>query len=254
VLLPAFVSAYSGTSAEDVKLSAFRDTPIPNWKITFRGLMDNKWFKKNFSNFTISHNYQSFYTLANFNANLLYKEDLPNQLDSSGNYLEELIYSNLSLIEEFSPLIKVDFRMKNSFSFKGEIHTDRMFSLNLNNASTTEVIGQEYVVGLGYRVKNLTIRTKVDGRSKRLSGDLNLRMDVSMRNNLTLIRSIDSENNQITGGQKLFSFKFVADYALSRNIQTSFYYDHNTSRYALSTTYPRQSVNAGLSLIYNLGN
>jgi cell surface protein SprA len=192
--------------------------------------------------------------LANFNANLLYKEDLPNQLDSSGNYLEELTYSNLSLIEEFSPLIKVDFRMKNSFSFKGEIHTDRMFSLNLNNASTTEVIGQEYVVGLGYRVKNLTIRTKVDGRSKRLSGDLNLRMDVSMRNNLTLIRSIDSENNQITGGQKLFSFKFVADYALSRNIQTSFYYDHNTSRYALSTTYPRQSVNAGLSLIYNLGN
>ncbi len=254
VLLPAFVSAYSGTSAQDVKLSAFRDVPIPNWKITYRGLMDNKWFKKNFSNFTITHNYQSFYTLANFNANLLYKEDIPDQLDSSGNYLEELTYSNLSLIEEFSPLIKVDFRMKNSFSFKGEIHTDRMFSLNLNNASTTEVIGQEYVVGLGYRVKDLAIRTKVDGRTRRLSGDLNLRMDVSMRNNLTLIRSIDTENNQITGGQKLFSFKFVADYALSRNIQTSFYYDHNTSRYALSTTYPRQSVNAGISVIYNLGN
>ena len=35
-------------------------------------------------------------------------------------------------------------------------------------------------------------------------------------------------------------------------MQASFYYDHNTSRYALSTTYPRQSINSGISLTYNL--
>ncbi|MGB0836998.1 MAG: cell surface protein SprA [Flavobacteriaceae bacterium] len=254
VMLPAFVAAYSGKSAEDVNMEAIKETPIPNWKVTYRGLMNLKWFKENFSNFTLTHNYQSFYSIANFNANLNYDKSNPAQVDASGNYLNELNYTNLSLIEEFSPLIKVDMRMKNSFSLKGEVHTDRMFTMNFNNETTTEVVGQEYVVGLGYRVKDVAFRTKVNGRSKRLIGDLNLRMDLSMRNNLTLIRSIDSQNNQITGGQTLFSFKFAADYALTRAMQASFYYDHNTSRYALSTTYPRQSINSGISLTYNLGN
>ena len=254
VMLPAFVAAYSGESAEDVNMEAIKETPIPNWKVTYRGLMNLKWFKENFSNFTLTHNYKSFYSIANFNANLNYDKSNPGQVDASGNYLNELNYTNLSLIEEFSPLIKVDMRMKNSFSLKGEVLTDRMFTMNFNNETTTEVVGQEYVVGLGYRVKDVAFRTKVNGRSKRLIGDLNLRMDLSMRNNLTLIRSIDSQNNQITGGQTLFSFKFAADYALTRAMQASFYYDHNTSRYALSTTYPRQSINSGISLTYNLGN
>jgi len=254
VMLPAFVAAYGGQDASEVSTGAFRNTPIPNWKVTYRGLMDFNWFKSNFSNFTLSHNYQSFYTIANFNANFMFDSNNPLKADASGNYLDELIYTNLSLIEEFSPLIKVDMRMKNSFSLKGEIHTDRMFTMNFNNQTTTEVLGQEYVVGLGYRVKDVAFRTKMNGRTKRLIGDLNLRLDLSYRNNLTLIRAVQSENNQITGGQTLFSFKFAADYALTRNIQASFYYDQDSSKYAVSTTFPRNSVNSGISITYNLGN
>ena len=77
--------------------------------------------------------------------------------------------------------------------------------------------------------------------------------DVSLRDNLTQIRSVDEDNDRISGGQKLFSIKFTADYRLSSSLTASFYYNHQTSKYAISTTFPRQAINAGFNIIYNLG-
>ena len=47
VLLPAFVSAYTGQNANKTKLGALRNVPIPNWDIKYSGFMKMKWFKKN---------------------------------------------------------------------------------------------------------------------------------------------------------------------------------------------------------------
>ena len=44
VLLPAFLSAYTGKKAEKVELGAFRDIPIPNWTLKYTGFMKMKWF------------------------------------------------------------------------------------------------------------------------------------------------------------------------------------------------------------------
>ena len=110
------------------------------------------------------------------------------------------------------------------------------------------------IFGIGYRLKNVAFKTRFAGKQQSLKGDINMRADISIRDNLTLIRSVDIENNQISGGQKLLSIKFAADYKLNRNLTTSFYYNHSMSKYAISTTFPRQSINAGFNLIYNLGN
>jgi cell surface protein SprA len=112
----------------------------------------------------------------------------------------------------------------------------------------------EYVFGLGYVFKDVKFSTRFTGKKETLKGDINLRADVSLRDNLTQIRSIDEDNNQISGGQKLFSIKFIADYRLSSNLTASFYYNHQTSKYAISTTFPRQAINGGFNIIYNLGN
>jgi cell surface protein SprA len=48
-------------------------------------------------------------------------------------------------------------------------------------------------------------------------------------------------------------FLFTADYKLSNSLTASFYYNHQTSKYAISTTFPRQAVNGGFNIIYNLG-
>ena len=255
VMLPAFVSAYSGKNASSVNMNAFRDNPMPNWNLTYKGLMRLDWFRQNFQSFSISHGYRSAYSITNYTNNLLYDQNDPfGEVDISGNYYNEKLYTNVNVIEEFSPLVQVDLKMRNSLSLKAEIRKDRALNMNFNNNTLTEIKGKEYVIGMGYRIRDLKVRYKFDGKNQTIKGDLNLRADLSLRDNLTLIRDIDEDNEQITGGQKLFSLRFLADYALSRNLTGSVYYDQNSSRYAISTSFPRNSFSAGIMLRYNLGN
>ena len=259
VLLPAFLAAYSGKDPNNVKLSPFRNIPIPNWTLRYTGFMKYKWFKKNFQSFSVSHGYRSSYTISNFTSNLQYDPTDPfgtdniNPSTEFGDFNPELLISAATLVDEFNPLIKVQMKMKNSFSFNGEVRKDRTLTMNFNNGTLTDIKGTEYTVGLGYVFKDVKMRTSFTGKKQTLKGDINLRADISMRDDLTLIRSVDSDNDQVSGGQKLFSLKLSADYRLSSNLTTSFYYNHQTFRYAISTTFPRQAINAGFNFIYNLG-
>ncbi|OSY87144.1 hypothetical protein WH52_12830 [Tenacibaculum holothuriorum] len=253
-MLPAFLAAYSGTSPNSISTGIFRNIPIPNWTLRYNGFMKYKWFKKNFSSFTLTHGYKSSYTIGNYSSNLQYEGPTSTVTNASGNYQPETLITSATLIDEFSPLVKVDFRMKNSFSVKGEIRKDRSLTLNFNNNTLTDIKGTEYVIGFGYKIRDVKFVTRFTGKKETLKGDINLRADISLRDNLTLIRSIDEDNNQITGGERLFGIKFLADYNLSRNLTASFYYNHQTFNYAVSTTFPRQAINAGFNLVYNLGN
>ena len=115
VLLPSFLAAYSGTDADKVSLGAFRDIPIPNWTIKYSGFMKMKWFRKNFRRFSLSHGYNSIYTINQFRSNLDYVEpdfnldytlQNPDVFDQSENYKKKTLFSNINLMEQFSPLIK----------------------------------------------------------------------------------------------------------------------------------------------------
>lgn len=144
-------------------------------------------------------------------------------------------------------------KMRNSFSLRGEVKSDRTLTMNFNNSTLTDIKGTEYILGMGYVFKDVKVNTRFTGKKQTLKGDVNLRADVSLRDNLTQIRSVDEDNNQISGGQRLFSIKFTADYRLSSSLTASFYYNHQTSKYAISTTFPRQAINGGFNIIYNLG-
>ena len=215
--------------------------------------MKYKWFKKNFSSFSLSHGYKSSYTISNFTNNLQFDASNPSATNAAGNFESNILISSATLVDEFSPLIRVDMKMKNSFSMRGEVKRDRTLTMNFNNSTLTDIKGTEYIFGFGYVFKDVKMKTSFTGKKQTLKGDINLRADVSLRDNLTLVRSVDSDNDQISGGQKLFSLKLTAEYRLNSNLTTSFYYNHQTSRYAISTTFPRQSINAGFNFIYNLG-
>ena len=254
VLLPAFMAAYSGKNPNKVNTGLFRNIPIPNWTLRYSGLMKFNWFKKNFSNFIVSHGYKSSYTISSFTNNLQYDANNPfANTNAAGNYEVDRLISSATLVDEFSPLIKIDMKMKNSFSFRGEVKRDRTLTMNFNNSTLTDIAGTEYIFGLGYVFKNVKMNTRFTGKKTTLKGDINLRADVSLRDNITQIRYIDEDNNQISGGQRLFSIKFTADYILSRSLTASFYYNHQTSEYAISTTFPRQAINGGFNIVYNLG-
>ncbi|MEM6720270.1 MAG: cell surface protein SprA [Bacteroidota bacterium] len=257
VLLPAFIAAYTGQDANDVKLGAFRDVPIPNWTLKYTGLMRLKWFKKRFKRFSLTHGYRSSYTVNSFRNNLDYDASNPfgaSNLDQGGNFHNQNIFSNINLVEQFNPLIRVDMEMKNSVKILAEVKRDRALSLSFDNNLLTEVSGNEYIIGLGYRFKDVRIDTRIAGKKTTLKGDLNLKADLSLRDNITIIRSLDLFNNQVTAGQTLWSLKFTADYALSKNLTALFYYDHTFSEFAVSTAFPQTTIRSGITLRYNFGN
>ena len=250
VLLPAFIATYSGENLNKTKLGekgVFRKIPLPNWRVTYKGLSKLKWVKKRFRTVTLEHKYQSAYSVLGFNSNLQYGTS---QFDIANNHRNKTLYTGVNLVEAFSPLIKVDVKMKNSFSFRGEIKKDRSYNLNFSNSSITEVSGKEYVVGLGYKLKNVKLRLK----KMKFKGDINFKADFGIRDNITHIRSFETLTDQITGGQRILTIKFLADYTLNKNLMASFFYDQNSSKFAISTTFPRNSISSGISIRYTIGN
>ena len=269
VLLPAFLSAYQGSNPDKVSTNAFRDVPIPNWTLKYTGLMKIPWFKKTFRRFSIQHGYRSRYTINQFRTNLDYDKDVENLVidsssglgsinsinqDANGNLKNEILYSNINLEEQFSPLIRLDFEMKNSIKVLAEIKTDRLLSLSFDNNLMTEIQGKEYTLGLGYRIKDLRIRSQLAGPKQIIKADLNMRADISVRDNKTIIRYLDLENNQITAGQTIWGLKYTADYAFSKNLTAIFYFDYTFSDFAISTSFPQTSLRSGITLRYNFGN
>lgn len=263
VLLPAFLAAYTGLgitgngygeSAKDISLGAFRDIPIPNWTIKYSGLMRYKFFKDTFKRFSMQSSYRASYTINSFRSNFDYDQD-PDGTDTAGNFYNKIIISNVNLVEQFSPLLRIDFEMKNSFKFLAEMKKERSLSMSFDNNLLTEVQGHEYVLGLGYRIKDVIFSSRLsEDPNGIIKSDINLKIDASYRNSKTIVRYLDYDNNQLGGGQDIWSAKLTADYAFSKNLTMIFYYDHQFSKPVVSTSYPMTTIRSGFTLRYNFGN
>ncbi|MFC7774425.1 cell surface protein SprA [Flavobacterium sp. GCM10027622] len=256
VLLPAFMAAYTGGSASGVSLDAFRNFPIPNWTVKYTGLMRYKFFKDKFKRFSIQHGYKAAYTLNSFRSNFEYDKNPTGQDNNGvGNFYNKTIIANVNLTEQFSPLVRLDFEMKNSVKILAEMKKDRTLSLSFDNNLLTEMRGTEYVIGLGYRIKDVKIKSSLaDNPTGVVKSDINLRADLSYRNNKTIVRNIDYNNNQLGGGQNLISAKLTGDYNFSKNLTALFYFDYSFSRAVISTSFPLTNIRSGFTLRYNFGN
>ncbi|AXG75215.1 cell surface protein SprA [Flavobacterium arcticum] len=256
VLLPSFLAAYSGQDAGKVSTSPFRDTPLPNWVVKYTGLMRYKFFKDRFRRFSLQHGYRASYNINSYRSNFEYDNDPSGQdNDGAGNFYSEYIISNINLTEQFNPLIRIDFEMKNSIKILAEVRKDRTLNMSFDNNLLTEVKGNEYIVGIGYRIKDVTINSSLaDNPTNTIKSDINLKADFSLRKNETIVRYLDYDNNQLGGGQNIWSIKFTADYSFSKNLTAIFYYDHSFSKPVISTSYPLTNIRTGFTLRYNFGN
>ena len=254
VLIGAFISAYTGIPPEEVKTDPLNKSSLPNWNMKFTGFNNLKSFKKIFQRFTLSHGYRASYTINNFQANLDFDSNNLDKIDGAGNYINKRIFSNINLVEQFNPLIRLDIELKNSFKLLAELKKDRALSLSLDNSLLTESFGNEYIIGFGYRFKNLKMNTRIGGRRSTLKGDLNIKADISYRKNQTILRNLEYDNNQVTAGQTQLSIKFSSDYSISQNFTALLFYDHNFSEFAISTAFPQTTIRSGITIRYNFGN
>jgi cell surface protein SprA len=254
VLLPAFLAAYSGADASGVSTGIFKNFPIPNWSVKYNGLMRYKYFKDRFKRFSLQHNYRASYSINQFRSNFDYNED-PNGQDVNTNFFNKTIMSNVNLVEQFNPLVRVDFELKGSLRVLTEVKKDRALSMSFDNNLLTEVKGLEYVVGLGYRFKDVIFSSRLaDNPTGIIKSDINIKTDFSYRNNQTLVRYLDYDNNQLAAGQNIWSVKVTADYSFSKNLTAIFYYDHSFSKAVISTSFPLTNIRSGFTLRYNFGN
>lgn len=139
-------------------------------------------------------------------------------------------------------------------SIVAELQTMRALTMSFDNNLLTELNSKDYTVGLGYRFKDVNFVTNIGGDKHRFKGDLNLKLDATLKDNMTIIRNLELNNNQITSGQNVFSLKFGADYALSKALEVAFFYDHSFSKFAVSTAFPQTTINTGFTVKYNFGN
>jgi cell surface protein SprA len=255
VLLPSFLAAYTGKDASGVSLGMFRNVPIPNWNVKYSGLMRYKFFKDKFKRFSIQHAYKASYTINSFRSNLDYTQHAGQINPLNGNYYSQTIVGNVNLVEQFNPLVRIDFETKSSFKILAEMKKDRALSLSFDNNLLTEVKGIEYVIGTGYRFKDVIFSSRLaDNPSGVIKSDINLKIDFSYRNNKTIVRYLDYDNNQLGGGQNIWSFKLTADYSFSKNLTAILYYDHSFSKAVISTSFPLTNIRGGFTLRYNFGN
>ena len=254
VLLPAFLAAYSGGDASNSSTSIFKNFPIPNWSVKYNGLMRYKYFKDKFKRFSLQHNYRASYTINQFRSNFDYTEK-PDGQDVNTNFFNKTIMSNVNLVEQFSPLIRVDFELKSSLRILTEIKKDRALSMSFDNNLLTEVKGMEYIVGMGYRFKDVIFSSRLaDSPTGIIKSDINIKADFSLRKNETLVRYLDYDNNQLAAGQNIWALKLTADYSFSKNLTAIFYYDHSFSKAVISTSFPLTNIRSGFTLRYNFGN
>jgi len=257
VMIPAFLAAYGGKDPNNSKLTAFPAIPLPNWRITYDGLIKIPAIKKRFKTFSFGHAYRSTYSVGSYTTNLDYKDDNKDGFTDEMN-MNNMSYhvsreiSQVTINEQFSPLFKVDMTWKNSLITKVEIKKSRVLALSLANNQLTETNSNEYVVGTGYRIKDVEFKMFSGGRGKKISSDLDLKLDLNIRNNKTVIRKVIEDEEQITMGQRIISIKFSADYVLNQRLNIKVFYDRVVTNPFISTTFPGAITNGGFSLRFTL--
>ena len=261
VLVPAFLAAYTGRNPYTMKLNPFMSLlqVLPNWSVTFDGLGKLPWMREQFKSVNITHAYTCKYAIGSYSsystwtpADVLSNKQVGFIRDvETENPIPSSAYdiSSVTLTESFSPLIGVNLTMKNSLSAKMEYRKQRSISLNVNSVQISEGHTDEFVIGAGYTIKDLSFIAKTgDGAQKKVSNDLKINVDVSYKDVKTLLRKVEENITQASSGNKVFGIKVSADYVLSQKINLQLFYDHQGTTPLISSSYPVKADNVGITI------
>ncbi len=257
VMIPAFLAAYSGKSANNIFLKLLPSIAQmkPNWRVNYDGLSKIKLFQKVIKSFDISHAYISNYNIGNYQTNLEWNEGgdgFSFVRDAQNNFIPRYLINGVSITEQFSPLLQFNVIWVNNLSTKAEYKKGRILNLSLSNNQLIENYTEEWIVGLGYRFDKMNMILGKSTKQKTISSDLNLRADISVRENFSIIRKIQEEVNQMTAGQKITTLKFTADYVLSDRFNLQLFYDKQVNDPYISLSYPTYNTSFGMSFRFSL--
>jgi cell surface protein SprA len=257
VLIPAFYAAYTRTDPHKVELATFPSAfrMMPNWRITFDGFSKFEFVKRAFRSISITHQYRSVYQIGSYTTNLNYFVDgngVNNIRDLQKNFIQQYEINTVTVSEQFSPLINIDMNWKSNLTSGLEWRKSRTISLNLTGNQVTDNRNNELVLRAGYRFNDVQITVKTGGVQKTLKSDLNIRLDLSITDNKTVVRKLIENVNQPVAGIKMFKVGGTADYVLSDRFNLQLFVDHTMNNPFVANTFPTSNTNFGFSLKFTL--
>jgi len=236
VLVPAFIAAYTKKDPNSIfpALAAI------------------------FTSINITNGYNAHLSMNSFNSALLYQDPFrfsaPGFIDTvSGNYIPYFLVPNITMIENFEPLIGIDVTTVDQLSINFKYSKSRQLSLSLIDYQLSESRSTEWVFGAGLRKKGVKLPFKVPGgKGKTLQNDLNIRLDLSMRDVSTSNSRLDQANAYGTGGQKIITIQPSIDYVLNNRINIKLFFDQNKTIPYISTSAPMTNTRAGINIRVSL--
>lgn len=269
VLIPAFLSAYTGkdpstyplvsTKNETIRSNPFKNIlPMPNWRVNYNGLARTKMFRDIFQSFTLTHSYTGSLSMNSFNSSLLYRDvyalGFPSFIDSvSHNYIPYFTVPNMTINETFGPLLGIDATFKNSLNFRIEYKKARTLSMSLVDYQLSETNSKEISLGGGMRLKQVQIPIHYFGIDRKKS-DINIKADFGLRDDFTSISRLDQRESKATRGQKVITISPSVDYIYSETLTIRFFFDRRQSIPYVSNSFPITTTRGGLMLRFLFGN
>jgi cell surface protein SprA len=248
VMISAFMAAYGSKNPSKVSLNPFPSITqiMPNWRVSFDGLSKIDIVKRYLNSLTINHAYRSSYNVGSYISNPFEEID---QFDLiSGDLIPLYDASSVSINEQFSPLFDINMDWKNSLTTRVEFKRSRTLALSTANNQVNESNSKDFIIGLGYRFNEVQLIIN----QKEYNSDLNVRADLSIRDNRTVIRKLSEDSDQITAGQRIISIKTSLDYVLSDRFNLRFFFDQRINRPFVSLSYPTSNTNIGFSVQFTL--
>ncbi len=262
VLIPAFLAAYSGKDANGIDLTPFPRTPLPNWRLDYTGLINIPALSEIFSSFTISHGYNSTYSVSSFTNSLNYGEDvigLQNDIldyplaedDSTGRLVPVYIINQVMVSEQFVPLIGFNIRTKNNISTRLEFRKSRNLSLNMSNAQVTETTNNDVTLDLSYSKIGFKLPWRWQGRTLSLKNDLTMRVAASVRDSKTVQRRIN-DSSTVTNGNLTWQVRPTITYKINNQLDFTFYMERNVTDPKVRSSFKRATTAFGVQLRFGL--
>jgi len=147
----------------------------------------------------------------------------------------------------------------NQMQAKFEYTKTRMLSLSLFDYQLSEVRSTEFVIGAGYRKRGLKLLAGLklpkfldkDGKGT-LDNEINFRLDLRIRDNVTANSRLDQDNNFATGGSKEVTITPTIDYFLNNRVNLKFYFDQRRVTPYISSSAPTVNTRAGVQVRISL--
>ncbi len=265
VMIPAFIDTYTGSGGGKLDFFPKLTRLLPNWTVRYSGLSKLKWFQERFKSVNVNHSYKSVLAVGSY---------------TSGTTTASLLgwsVPTITINESFAPLLGVDVTLPSGLTVKGEYRRSRVLSLSTTSVQINESRSSDWVLGCSYKISDFRFfgsktsrkikkaqrgagkntpqqaATATQSRKTGVNHDLNLRLDVTLRDQAAITRDIATRTSAASSGNSALKISFMADYTLSRLMTLSAYYDRQTNTPLLSSSsYPTTTRDFGLSLKFSL--